>query len=150
MRYAEGMTDNGLSDEAFHEQTLAGGASRSAVSGNVPDRGYMVGSAANAEGARFPEIKHPVDAFSLDHVRHHAREIRDHFGDRDDIHQGSWRVGDNIHMDASEQVPTVGSALTAAKMRGEIAVYDVRRGKDVTPDYGPDLPSKRKPNPNAY
>ncbi len=147
------MTDNSLTDEAFHQQTLAGGASRSAVSGNVPDRGFMVGGAANAEGARFPEVTIPVDKFSVDDVRHHARAVRDHFKGQDDVHQGGWREEDKVYLDASQMVPHLTDAVTHMKLRGEKAIYDVRRGKDIRredTEPGPDLRSKRKASPSAY
>lgn len=120
-----------LSDAEFHQQALQGGASRDAATGNVPDRGYMVGGARDLADQPFPEIKHPVDQFTLDHVRHHARAIRDQFGPDASVHQGAWVEGEDVVLDASEQVPTYSSAVTAAKMRGERAVYDVRRGKDI-------------------
>lgn len=119
-----------LTDEEFHRQALEGGASRHATTGNVPDRGYMVGGARDLSDNPYPEIKRPVDQFSLDDVRHHARQIRDRFGAESSVHQGAWREGDNIVLDASEQVGTYSSAITAAKMRGERAVYDVRRNRD--------------------
>jgi hypothetical protein len=119
-----------LDDAEFHRQALAGGASRHYTSGNVPDRGFMVGGARNLENQSYPEVAHPVDQFTLDHVRHHARAIRDHFGLGQEVHQGAWREGDNVVMDASERVETYSSAMTAAKMRGERAVYNVRRGRD--------------------
>lgn len=119
-----------LSDEEFHEQALAGGASRHYTTGNVPDRGYMVGGARNHEDQPFPEFTHPVDSFDVNEVRHHARAIREHFGEDKDVHQGAWREGDNVVLDASERLDTFHTAITAAKMRGERAVYDVRRGRD--------------------
>ena len=120
-----------LSDAEFHGQALAGGASRHAVSGNVPDRGYMVGGARDLGNQPMPEQQYPVEHFSVDHVRAHAREIRDRFGPDAAVHQGAWREGDNVVLDASEQVPTYSSAITSAKMRGERAIYDVRRGRDL-------------------
>jgi hypothetical protein len=128
---AAAPTDAPVSDEEFYQQALAGGASRHAVTGTVPDRGYMVGGARDLANQPFPEIKHPVDQFTLDHVRHHARELRDRFGADSMVHQGAWREDDSVVLDASEQIPTYSSAVTAAKMRGERAVYDVRRGRDL-------------------
>lgn len=95
----------------------------------------MVGSARypNSE-MPFPEFKHPVDSFELSTVRQHARTIRDKFGPDSAVHQGAWREGDNVVLDASENIPTYSSAVTAAKMRGERAVYDVRRGRDIRTD----------------
>lgn len=119
-----------LNDEEFHSAALAGGASRHAVTGNVPDRGFMVGGARDLENQPFPEIKHPVESFSVDHVRHHARAIRDQFGPDAAVHQGAWVEGQDVVLDASEQIPTYSSAMTAAKMRGERAIYNVRRGRD--------------------
>lgn len=124
------MNGSSLSDEEFHAAALAGGASRHAVTGNVPDRGYMVGGARDLENQPYPELKHPVDSLTVDHVRHHAREIRDRFGPDATVHQGAWVEGSDVVMDASEQVSTYSSAMTAAKMRGERAVYNVRRGRD--------------------
>ena len=119
-----------LNDEEFHQQALAGGASRHVETNEVPDRGYMVGGARDLSDQPFPEIKRPVDQFSLDDVRHHARSIRDHFGPGTNAHQGAWVEDGNVVLDASEAVPTFSSAITAAKLRGERAVYDVRRNKD--------------------
>lgn len=120
-----------LSDREFHDAALRGGASRHAVTGNVPDRGFMVGGARDLADQPFPEIRRPVDQFSLDDVRHHARDIRDKFGAESSVHQGAWVEDDDVVLDASEQIPTYSSAVTEAKMRGERAVYDVRRGRDV-------------------
>lgn len=119
-----------LSDEEFLQQALEGGASRHYVSGNVPDRGFMVGGATNGGNIPYPEINRPVDRVTLDDIRSHARQIRDHFGEKSQIYQGAWREGDNVVLDASEMIPTYSSAMTAAKMRGERAVYDVVRGRD--------------------
>lgn len=119
-----------LSDAEFHQQALAGGASRHYESGNVPDRGFMVGGARNLADNPYPEVSHPVDSFTLNHVRQHARQIRDHFGPGAAVHQGAWVEGDKVVLDASERIDTYSSAMTAAKMRGERAVYDVRRGRD--------------------
>lgn len=119
-----------LSDEEFHEQALAGGASRHAVTNEVPTRGYMVGGARDLSDMPYPEIAHPVDQFTIDHVRHHAREIRDRFGVETSVHQGAWVEDDKVVLDASENHGVFHTAITAAKMRGERAVYDVRRGKD--------------------
>lgn len=90
----------------------------------------MVGGARTLADAPFPEYKHPVDQFTVDHVRHHARSIRDSFGDETLVHQGAWVEGSDVVLDASENIPTYSSAITEAKMRGERAVYDVRRGRD--------------------
>lgn len=119
-----------LTDEEFHEQALAGGASRSASTGHVPDRGYMVGGARDLGDQPYPEVKHPVDQFSLEHVRHHAREIRDKFGDNPRVYQGAWREDEHVVMDASENESLYHTAITKAKMRGERAIYDVRRNRD--------------------
>ena len=119
-----------LSDREFHDEALRGGASRHYESGNVPDRGFMVGGARNAEDLPYPELKRPVDSFDLAEVRNHARAIQDHFGSGQAVHQGAWREGDDVVLDASEKVETYSSAMTMAKMRGERAVYNVRRGKD--------------------
>lgn len=91
----------------------------------------MVGGARDLGNQPFPEIKHPIDQFTVDHVRHHARMIRDHFGDESTIHQGAWAEDGHVVLDASENVQHYSSAVTAAKMRGERAVYDVRRGRDI-------------------
>lgn len=140
-----------LSDEDFYSQALEGGASRQVTTGNVPDRGFMVGGASNDQGERFPEQAVPSDKFDIDTVRHHARAIREHFGEEGSarIHQGAWKEDDNVVLDASEQMSAVSTALVAAKLRGERAVYDVRRGRDVKTlnqgDDGPDLLRKHAP-----
>lgn len=119
-----------LSDREFHAQAVDGGASRHYETGNVPDRGFMVGGARNHADQPYPEIQRPVDSFDLNDVRHHARDIQNHFGPGQEVHQGAWKEGDNVVLDASERVETYSSAMTAAKMRGERAVYDVRRGRE--------------------
>lgn len=119
-----------LTDEQFHQQALAGGASRNVTDNSVPDRGFMVGGARDLEGQPFPEIKRPVDQFDVDDVRHHARAIRDRFGVDSGVHQGAWVEDGNVVLDASQQIANYISAVTAAKMRGERAIYDVRRGRD--------------------
>lgn len=121
-----------LSDEEFHQQTIsAGGASRQIVSGNVPDRGYMVGGARDLADQPFPEIQRPVDQFSVDDVRHHAREIRDKFAGNENVHQGAWVEGDHVVLDASEQIRTKRKALATAKQRGERAIHDVKGQRDI-------------------
>jgi hypothetical protein len=122
---------NPLNDVEFHQQALAGGASRHVGTGNVPDRGFMVGGARNLDNQPFPEIKHDVDSFSVDHVRQHARAIRDHFGEAPtNVHQGAWVEGKEVVLDASEAIDHYTDAITAAKLRGERAIYNVRRGRD--------------------
>lgn len=121
---------NSLSDAEFHQQALAGGASRSVVDNTVPDRGFMVGGARDLADMPFAEQKHPVDSFEVHHVRQHARAIRDSFGPNASVHQGAWVEDDNVVLDASENMPTYTDAITAAKMRGERAVYDVRRNQE--------------------
>jgi hypothetical protein len=124
--------ESALNDQEFHQQTLQnGGASRDVVTGNVPDRGFMVGGARNLADQPYPEYSHPVDSFEVNDVRAHARAVRDHFGDQvSGVHQGSWVEGDKVVLDASERDETYHSAMTKAKMRGERAVYDVRRGRE--------------------
>jgi hypothetical protein len=119
-----------LNDQEFHEQAIRTGASRHYESGNVPDRGFMVGGATNAEGIPYPEFKHPVDGFTVDHVRQHARALRDHFGASQDVHQGAWVEDGNVVLDASERVHDYSGAMTEAKKRGERAVYDIGRGRE--------------------
>lgn len=119
-----------LNDSEFHQQAAAGGASRHVDTGNVPDRGYMVGGMRNLADQPYPEISHPVDQFSLAHVRQHAREIRDHFGPGTEAHQGAWVENDKVVLDASERIENFSSAITQAKARGERAIYDVRRGRE--------------------
>ena len=126
-----------LNDFEFYEQAQTGGASRHYQSGAVPDRGYMVGGTKNPQGIPFPEVKRPIDQFTLDDVRHHSRAIRDHFGDNLNVHQGAWVEGNDVVLDASEQFDSRLHAMTAAKDRGERAVYDLNRGQDLsTEDYG--------------
>lgn len=120
-----------MSDEDFLAAAIGGGASRHYETGNVPDRGFMVGGARNLADMPFPEVTRPVDQTDLDTVRHHARQIRDHFGAGGEVHQGAWREGDNVVLDASERDEIFHTAVTKAKMRGERAVYDVRRGRDI-------------------
>lgn len=127
---SEAPAEGALSDDEFYDAALSSGASRHAVTGQVPDRGYMVGGARDLSDQPFPEIKRPVDQFSVDDVRHHAREIRDRFGPETSVHQGAWREDQHVVLDASEQIHAYHSAITAAKERGERAIYDVKRGKD--------------------
>jgi hypothetical protein len=121
-----------LNDEEFHQQALAGGASRHFISGHVPDRGFMVGGSRDLSDNPFPEVSRPVDQFSLDDVRHHARAMRDSFDSKAMVNQGAWKDGEQVVMDASDRMDNFSSAITAAKMRGEKAIYEVRRGKDHT------------------
>lgn len=120
-----------LSDEEFHQAALSGGASRHPVTGTVPDRGYMVGGARDMADQPFPEITHPVDQFSVDDVRHHAREIRDRFGKDTTTHQGAWREGENVVLDASDRLTRRNEAIRTAKARGERAIYDVKGQRDI-------------------
>lgn len=126
-----------LNDREFHEQALAGGASRHYQTGAVPDRGYMIGGARNARGEAFPEVKRPVDQFTLDDVRHHSRSVMEHFGPDAGIHQGAWVEDGTVVLDASERMDSRLHAMSAAKDRGERAVYDLNRGQDISTDeYG--------------
>lgn len=125
------MTDQHLTDEEFHQAALAGGASRHVTTGNVPDRGFMVGGARDLEGQPFAEISRPVDAFSLNDVRQHARELRDRFGEESATYQGAWREDDRVVLDASQNFKAYSDAISAAKNRGERAIYDVARDRDV-------------------
>lgn len=120
-----------LDDAEFHYAALAGGASRHAVDNTVPDRGYMVGGARDLANQPFPEQQYPVEHFTVDTVRHHARSIRDSFGPDAAVHQGAWREGNSVVLDASEQIPSYSSAISAAKARGERAIYDVKRDNEV-------------------
>lgn len=90
----------------------------------------MVGGARDLANQPFPEQQYPVDHFSVDHVRQHARAIRDAFGPDTSVHQGAWTEDGKVVLDASERLETYTDAITAAKLRGERAVYDVRRGRD--------------------
>ncbi len=90
----------------------------------------MVGGARDLSDQPFSEFKHPVDSFSVDHVRHHAREIRDRF-QGGDIHQGAWVEGDHVVLDASEQIRTKREAVRTAKQRGERAIYDIKGQRDI-------------------
>lgn len=119
-----------LNDAEFHQQALAGGASRSSSTYEVPSRGYMVGGARNLSDQPFPEQQYAVDQFAVHHVRTHARAIRDHFGEDNSVHQGAWVEGDNVVLDASQNMGTYHEAISAAKDRQERAIYDVAREKD--------------------
>lgn len=91
----------------------------------------MVGGARDLSDNPYPEIKRPVDQFTLDDVRHHARDLRDRFDPKtQQVYQGAWREGNDVVLDASERIEHFSSAITAAKMRGERAIYDVRRGRE--------------------
>lgn len=121
-----------LSDEEFHQQALAGGASRHVSTREAPpSRGYMVGGARNVEDLPYPEVKRPVEQADLDLIRNHARALRDHYGDDANVYQGAWREGDQVVLDASEHIDNRVNATTAAKTRGERAVYDLGRERDI-------------------
>lgn len=121
-----------LTDEEFHRQALAGGASRSLSASTVPDRGFMVGGARDLSNQAYPEISHPVDSFSLDDVRHHARDIRDRFGDSDpSVHQGAWVENNRVVLDASNRINDYHQAVAIAAQRGERAIYGNRRGEEI-------------------
>lgn len=123
---------NVLNDEEFYRQTVEqGGASRHPVTNQVPNRGYMVGSARDRMGEPFAEQNYSVDGFTVDHIRHHAREIRDRFGDNTQVHQGSWVHEGKVYLDASERMTNQRQAVKTAKSRGEKAIYDLKRGQDI-------------------
>jgi hypothetical protein len=126
-RSAEFEGGRTLSDEEFHAKTLSeGGASRDVKTGTVPKRGYMVGGLQD-----FPEAVHPVDKFSVDDVRHHARALHEKLGEVPNVHQGSWVHEGNVILDASEKVHTRSEAVKKGMDRGEKAVYDLSHNRDI-------------------
>lgn len=125
------MSNRNLNDNEFHQQAIAGGASRHYETGDVPDRGYMLGGARNNADIPYPEIKRPVDEFELSNVRQHARQIRDHFGSGQALYQGAWVEDGDVVLDASEQINDRVTAMTEAKKRGERAIYDIDRDRDI-------------------
>jgi hypothetical protein len=91
----------------------------------------MVGGARNVEDLPYPEVKRPVEQADLDLIRNHARALRDHYGEGANVYQGAWREGDQVVLDASEHIDNRVTATTAAKTRGERAVYDLSRERDI-------------------
>lgn len=125
------------SDDSFVHDTLTnGGASRHAGTGApAPSSGYMVGGATNAEGAKYHEQALKVNDFHAYAVAQHAAGIQQHFGsavDSGSIYQGSWRENRNkVVLDASNHLPDRLAALRLGRDRGERAIYDIGKGKDI-------------------
>lgn len=123
-----------LSDSQFVEHTLSdGGATRSIHDGSVPTSGYAVASMRDSAGKRFRTRSYPASALSpavaaRGLARTQARTSSPQ------AHQGSWRPDADptrVFLDTSEVDPHRLSAMTKAVTRGETAVYDVARGKDI-------------------
>lgn len=124
-----------LSDAQFASKSVAGGATRRAsdlreVRGGV-DAGYAVGGAVTRDGKSFPPKDVDASDLTPDVVRQHLAAIHGAFGkNHPDIHQGAWREGSHVVLDASEVYPDLHTAKVKAMTRGEDAIYDMKNGRD--------------------
>lgn len=115
-----------LSDSQFHQQALSGGATRHfRTLRSVVDEGYAVG------GAGVKEKKIRADKFTQKDVGDHLAYLHTALGDDPTIHQGAWREGPDVVLDASNVLKSRPQARLKGLLRGERAIYDIKGGKDI-------------------
>lgn len=115
-----------LSDAQFTEMAKASGATRHFRTLKAPaGQGYAVG------GAGMPEKKIRADKFTQKDVGDHLATMHEHFGMDPEIHQGAWREGDHVVLDASNVIKGRPQARLKGLLRGERAIYDIKAGKDI-------------------
>jgi hypothetical protein len=117
-----------LSDAQFHAQTMSDehGASRQINTLAVPTSGYMVGGAAKTQEKNVPDFK-----FTHQTVGRHLEALQGRFGVDPSIHQGSWRKGGSVALDASNRVSDKRTAMDTGIKRQEKAIYGIKEGRDI-------------------
>jgi len=125
-----------LSDEQFAAAAVADGASRHARTLRAKivgeDDGYMVGGATSPKtGTKFPARSIPAEQFTPADAATHLADIQSNFPEDSTIHQGAWKENEHVVLDAAEDVPDRGHAQLLGETRGEKAIFDVNRGKDI-------------------
>lgn len=115
-----------------HATNEDGGATQSLRTGRMlapGEHGYIVGGEPDDHGNRIPTHYHEGLMSPLDAINHRSRL-------RQQTHAlgaslGSWRDKGKVEIDASRVEPSRAVAVRAAKTRGEKAIWDNKRGKEV-------------------
>lgn len=115
-----------ISDAQFHQQALDAGSTRHFRTLRAPEStGYAVG------GAGMSERSIPAAEFTQAHVAEHLAAMHERFGMDPEMHQGAWREGPDVVLDASNVVQSKPQARLKGLLRKERAIYDLGAGKDI-------------------
>lgn len=97
--------------------------------GNVPTRGYMVSVPGRTRIVSTDDMKGPNGgAIVNDYARKNADALKD-----PRAHMGAWRdkATGNVHLDVSHNIPRQREAVTAGRTRNQIAIWDVKRKREI-------------------
>lgn len=103
--------------------------------GRKPKTGYMVGGMTVVTGkyrvnkptTRIVDANHAAVQQGVKDFYEEHRELLKQPGN----YFGSWVDGGKVYLDISQRVPTRAKALVLGRERGELAVYDVKRGVSI-------------------
>lgn len=112
-------TERRILTTLLNSVTRDGDGATVSTTGHEPTDGYMVGG-ATAE-------------LVLTDSSNAAHKIREYVTGTDGTYYGIWRNDDtgHHHVDVSEHYDSREAALTVARIRGEIAVWDLSNGCEV-------------------
>lgn len=94
-------------------------------------RAFMVGGEPDQHGNRIPTTYVPTEHFGVEHVRSTLESIHSATGGRARTSIGSWMDEGNVELDASARTRRPGEAMRKARSRGEKAIWDNARMREV-------------------
>lgn len=130
-RYAGRAVVDHSDEEAFDDLHYKGGFSRHAVTGEVPEKGYMV-SLHNDRGGE--ELVKPLAKISPQDIADHRVRAQQDASDHR-IHQGGWVHGDDAYLDRSINVEDRDEAMNLGRWHKQRAIYDVKNQTDIPLDH---------------
>lgn len=107
------------------EQAKIDGFSRSIPSGEMPTGGFMVA----LDGF---EQTIPVAEFTQAHIIRYVADKWDQLTAGGEMFLGAWQAGGLVYLDVSECIQDRALALDVAKLRNQLAVWDVVNSAEVT------------------
>jgi hypothetical protein len=122
----DGATVRRISELVMSGIKNAGGASVSWSAKPAPSTGFMVGGLVSEEIVK-------VDEFLRDNVVGFIWLHLNNLTETNNRYVGAWVNTDtgNVHLDISERWTTYSEAMQAARMRGELAVWDLQYEKEI-------------------
>lgn len=97
--------------------------------GNVPTRGYMVSVPGRTRIVSAEDMKGPNQgAIVSDYARRNADALKD-----PRAHMGAWqdRATGKVHLDVSHNISRQRDAVSAGRTRNQIAIWDVKRKREI-------------------
>lgn len=106
------------------EQAKIDGFTTSIPSGAVPTDGYMVALSGH-------EVTFPVDEFTASDLIRYVADKFDVLSGPGEVYLGAWMADGLVYLDVSECIADRGLALDVAKLRSQLAIWDVVKRAEV-------------------